>query len=133
VLPVSDGEATFRFPLVVAPRYIPGAPLPDAQVGSGYGPDTDAVPDASRITPPVLLPGFPNPVRLTIDVGVDPAGLPLGEARSSLHAVSTEHGRIAIAPGERANRDLVLRFPLGAGAAQEPPAALLVVADPGGE
>ena len=24
-LPYSDGEATFRFPLVVAPRYIPGA------------------------------------------------------------------------------------------------------------
>ena len=27
-LPYSDGEATFRFPLVVAPRYIPGTPLP---------------------------------------------------------------------------------------------------------
>ena len=28
VLPYSDGEVTFRFPLVVAPRYIPGVPLP---------------------------------------------------------------------------------------------------------
>ena len=27
-LPYGDGEATFRFPLVVAPRYIPGTPLP---------------------------------------------------------------------------------------------------------
>ena len=26
-LPYSDGEVTFRFPLVVAPRYIPGRPL----------------------------------------------------------------------------------------------------------
>ena len=61
-LPWEDGEATFRFPLVVAPRYIPGAPLEGEPVGSGTEPDTDAVPDASRITPPVLLPGFPNPV-----------------------------------------------------------------------
>lgn len=34
-LPYSDGEATFRFPLVVAPRYIPGSPLPGAPVGDG--------------------------------------------------------------------------------------------------
>src|SRR5205807_4544758 len=56
-LPYGDGEATFFFPLVVAPRYIPGTPLPGPSVGGGVAPDTDAVPDASRITPPVLLPG----------------------------------------------------------------------------
>ncbi len=48
-LPYADGEATFRFPLVVAPRYIPGTPLPGPSVGAGVAPDTDAVPDASRI------------------------------------------------------------------------------------
>ena len=53
----ADGEATFRFPLVVAPRYVPGVPLERTQVGNGTVPDTDAVPDASRITPAVLLPG----------------------------------------------------------------------------
>src|SRR5262249_9468942 len=63
-LPCVDGEATFRFPLVVAPRYIPGVPLGRPPVGSGTARDTDATPDASRITPPVLLPGFPNPVAL---------------------------------------------------------------------
>jgi len=109
-----DGEATFRFPLVVAPRYIPGDPLADLAVGDGYADDTDAVPDASRITPPVLLPGFPHPVPLAIDVGIDPAGLTLSEVRSSLHAVSTEDGRIRIHPGERANRDFVLRLRYGA-------------------
>src|SRR5215510_2042844 len=62
-LSYEDGEATYRLPLVVAPRYIPGTPA-GFMAGSGYAPDTDAVPDASRITPPVLLPGFPNPVRL---------------------------------------------------------------------
>ncbi len=76
--------------------------------------DTDAVPDASRITPPVLLPGFPHPVRLTIDVGIDPAGLALSGVRSSLHAVSTDDGRLRIQPGERADRDFVLRLRYGA-------------------
>ena len=65
-LEYADGEATFRFPLVVAPRYIPGVPLPGRSVGPGTAPDTDLAPDASRITPPVLLPGFPNPVRLSL-------------------------------------------------------------------
>ena len=112
-LACEDGEATFRFPLVVAPRYIPGGPRADIAVGDGYADDTDAVPDASRITPPVLLPGFPYPVALTIDVGIDPAGLTLSEVRSSLHAVSYEEGRIRIQPGERADRDFVLRLPYG--------------------
>src|SRR3954453_21774373 len=109
-LPVEDGAATFRFPLVVAPRYIPGAPLPGPGVGDGYGVDTDAVPDASRIPPPVLLPGFPNPLRLTIDVDIDPAGLPLGDARSSLHTVTDHDGTLSIEPGERADRDFILRI-----------------------
>ena len=113
-LAYEDGEATFRFPLVVAPRYIPGRALADVAVGAGYADDTDAVPDASRITPPVLLPGFPHPVPLTIEVGIDPAGLTLSEVRSNLHAVSTDDGRIRVEPGERANRDFVLRLRYGA-------------------
>ncbi|GAB7044093.1 MULTISPECIES: VIT domain-containing protein [Catenuloplanes] len=106
-----DDAATFRFPLVVAPRYVPGVPLPGEQAGDGRVRDTDAVPDASRITPPVLLPGFPHPLRLSIGVDVDPAGLPLTEVRSSLHAVTRDSGRIEILPGERADRDFVLRLP----------------------
>lgn len=113
-LSYADGEATFRFPLVLAPRYIPGAALSGRGVGDGYADDTDAVPDASRITPPVLLPGFPNPVRLGIDVGIDPAGLALSDVRSSLHVVSSQRGRVRVHPGERANRDFVLRLRYGA-------------------
>ena len=44
VLPYSGGEVTFRFPLVVAPRYIPGTPLSGRSVGDGTAVDTDAVP-----------------------------------------------------------------------------------------
>src|SRR5580692_5141671 len=85
LLSYSDGELTFRFPLVVAPRYIPGNPLPGAPAGSGVAPDTDAVPDASRITPPVLLPGFPNPVRLGLSVEFAPSPLAPSALKSSLH------------------------------------------------
>ncbi len=122
-LSYEDGEATFRFPLVVAPRYIPGAPLTGGSVGEGYASDTDAVPDASRITPPVLLPGFPNPLRLSIEVDVDSAGLPLGDVRSSLHQVSTSDGHLSVRPGERADRDFVLRLAYG-GDAETPALAL---------
>jgi Ca-activated chloride channel family protein len=109
-LPFADGEAEFRFPLVVAPRYIPGNALPGGQAGSGHGWDTDAVPDASRITPPVMLPGFPNPVELSIEARIDPAGLALAGIASSLHAVTEQDGLVRILPGERVNRDFVLRL-----------------------
>jgi Ca-activated chloride channel homolog len=133
-LPYGDGEATFRFPLVVAPRYVPGSPLPGPSVGDGTVPDTDAVPDASRITPPVLLPGFPNPVRLSLEVEVDPAGLPLRGLAASLHSVRVEGsgGRavVRMQPGERANRDFVLRLSLGDEAVAS---ALATVPDAEGE
>ncbi|HTJ33984.1 MAG TPA: VIT domain-containing protein [Dactylosporangium sp.] len=114
-LAFEDGEATYRFPLVVAPRYIPGSVLDGGSVGDGFALDTDAVPDASRISPPVLLPGFPNPLRLSIDVDIDAAGLPLGDVRSSLHAVSKSENHLSVLPGDRANRDFVLRLAYGAG------------------
>jgi Ca-activated chloride channel family protein len=120
LLPFEDGAATFRFPLVLAPRYIPGAALPGSQVGDGTAADTDAVPDASRISPPVLLPGFPSPVRLSAEVDIDPAGMPVPEVRSSLHSVLVDRAdapegglRVRMVPGERADCDFVLRLGFG--------------------
>lgn len=114
-LAYEDGEITFRFPLVVAPRYIPGSPLPGVPAGTGVASDTDAVPDASRISPPVLLPGFPSPVRLNVSADIDPAGLRLSRIRSSLRAVAQEsaddgHTVVRAAPGERLDRDFILRL-----------------------
>ena len=114
-LPYQDGEVTYRFPLVVAPRYIPGRPIAGPPAGTGVSPDTDAVPDASRITPPVLLPGFPNPVRLTMSADIDPAGLPLTGIACSLHATLEEttangHTVVRLRPGERLDRDFILRL-----------------------
>lgn len=121
-LPYDDGVATLRFPLVVAPRYIPGVALDEPSAGDGVAADTDLVPDASRISPPALLPGHPNPVRLDLAATIDPAGFVLSDLRSSLHTVRTEHTgvssvRVELRPGERLDRDFVLRFGLaGAGA-----------------
>jgi Ca-activated chloride channel family protein len=133
-LPYCDGEVTLRFPLVVAPRYIPGVPLSGPSVGEGTASDTDAVPDASRITPPVLLPGYPNPVRLRIAVAVHGCGLPVTDLRSSLHTVVNEQTdgvqHVVVEPGERLNRDFILRFRLGATAVTT---ALSLHPDPGSE
>jgi Ca-activated chloride channel family protein len=117
VLPYTDGEVTFRFPLVVAPRYIPGTPLSGASVGGGTEVDTDVVPDASRISPPVLLPGFPNPVRLSLTVDLYETSAPIDDLRVSLFTVwGEEHGgmrRLMLQPDERLDRDFILRFRLG--------------------
>ena len=116
-LPFSDGEATFRFPLVVAPRYIPGIPLPGPAVGDGVAQDTDAVPDASRISPPVLLPGFPNPVRLDFSVEIPLSSLNPSDFRSSLHTLVESEDNdtklFRVQSGERLNRDFILRFRIG--------------------
>ncbi|MFC4056042.1 VIT domain-containing protein [Actinomadura syzygii] len=129
----SASSATFRFPLVVAPRYIPGAPLDGERAGSGIADDTDAVPDASRISPPVLLPGFPNPVRLAVTVDIDPAGLPLTQIRSALHVVAEERDdertTVRLRPGERLDRDFILRLDF----APQESAALSLVPDESGE
>ena len=136
-VPVSGGEATFRFPLVVAPRYVPGIALDGPSVGAGWASDTEEVPDASRVTPPVLLPGFSNPVRLSLVVEIDPAGLDAADGnwadriQSSLHSVITTEGppwTVCLQPGERLNRDFILRFPVTSEAVQT---ALLAAAGEG--
>jgi Ca-activated chloride channel family protein len=117
ILPYSDGEVTFRFPLVVAPRYIPGVPLTGPSVGDGTAVDTSAVPDASRISPPVLLPGFPNPVRLSLAIDLYASTVPADNLRVSLFTVWGEEKpgvrRLTLQPGERLDRDFILRFRLG--------------------
>ena len=83
-----SGQYRLRFPMVVGPRYIPGAPIAGPSSGKGWSPDTDRVADASRITPPVEHPsrGPLNPVSLT--VSLDP-GVPLARLTASYHAVQT--------------------------------------------
>ncbi len=126
-LPVVRGQWTLRLPLVVAPRYTSGIPLPRAASGSGIAADTNQVPDASSVTPPTLLPGFMSPVDLQLVVDIDLGQLPCGPdwmrmLKSSLHTAlidkMPEHGvgegdaarcRVQLLPGERVDRDFILR------------------------
>jgi Ca-activated chloride channel homolog len=79
-----DGAFSLRFPLTLTPRYVPGTPLPDRQ-GSGWAPDTDRVPDASLITPPVVTTSADH--KVSISIAID-AGLPLETIRSAYHPLN---------------------------------------------
>ncbi|MEH2024204.1 VIT domain-containing protein [Nostoc sp.] len=101
------GNYEFVFPMVVGPRYIPGTPID----GSG---DTDRVPDASRITPPVVLEGTRSRHNINVTVEID-AGLPISEVRSPSHQLKIEHSgqivRIQLAGEDTIpNKDLILRY-----------------------
>lgn len=100
-VPVDAGSFRLRFPMVVAPRYIPGLPVGSVDVpefaGNGWAVNTDEVKDAARITPPVLPPdrGAINPVSIHVDLD---AGFPLQHIDSSYHAVAVkQHSRSSYA------------------------------------
>lgn len=84
-----QGVFRLRFPMVVAPRYIPGTQQVAGFSGTGWSVNTDQVPDAARITPPVAKPGAAprNPVTLNIDLD---AGFPLAQLTSSYHKIDVE-------------------------------------------
>lgn len=111
---VDEGEATYRFPLVVKPRYCPGEPLAGADVGSGITADTDQVPDASRISPPIRLPGFPDPVQFSLAVTLPFTGRLAGTFGCSLPAVAEETApglwQVRVSPDQSLDRDLLLRW-----------------------
>ncbi len=90
----SDGLFRLRFPMLVAPRYIPGTPLGNIhQVNAfsttGWARATSQVADAGRITPPVQHPadGPINPLRLTVKLD---AGIPLSGITSSYHTIEQQ-------------------------------------------
>jgi Ca-activated chloride channel family protein len=109
-----DGRTELRLPLVVAPRYVSGQELHREPAGHGVVPDTTTVPDASRITPPRLAPGFDPKVSLGIEVELFGG---FSELACSQHAVSTSSGpesaRVSLArEREPLDRDFVLRWRL---------------------
>jgi len=102
----------------------------DSFSGTGWAMDTDAVPDASRITPPVYAPEYSqaydtNPVTITVELN---AGFPIKQVISPYHTIQTDHqaeGRavIQLAQGSvPADRDFNLSWTIDAG--YSPKAAL---------
>ncbi len=78
-LKYEDGSYEFMFPMVVGPRYIPGA-LNDKGTG------TAQVPDASKITPPVATDraGHDISIRVHLD-----AGVPVETVASKSHQIES--------------------------------------------
>ena len=83
------GAFSIRFPMAITPRYIPGTPIERGPSGTGWSHDTDVVPDASRVTPPVVRPAEGKVLPVTLTVSVD-AGFPLSKLESRYHAVSVD-------------------------------------------
>lgn len=106
-----DGEYSLRFPMVVAPRYMPGdlTLAPNGKIG------TTAVPDAENLLTPIRHPaeGAINPVSLAIHLH---AGFPLDAVTSLYHPVdimptAPDSREITLADGATpANRDFVLTW-----------------------
>ena len=133
VLRYDQGRFRLRFPMVVGPRYIPGA-IETVSIGpGGWALGNARVPDAARITAPVAHPDFGkrNPLRLRVDLN---PGFALAELASTYHPVAaseTGDGRYAISlrQGEvPADRDFELVWTPETGTA---PAAGLFVESKG--
>jgi Ca-activated chloride channel homolog len=112
-LQYENGSYTFVFPMVVGPRYIPGAP--SGKHAGGKLPDTDEVRDASKITPPVARPGTRAGHDISIDLAID-AGVPIQTVTSTLHDVDIMHTGAGTATvklrneAEIPNKDFILKY-----------------------
>lgn len=134
-----SGKTELRLPLVVSPRHIAGNPLSRDPVGDGYAHDTDRVPDASRITPPLSVQGLNPEVGLSIAVQLSFSDG--GETKSiadlscSQHAtqIDIEDGAVRVElarSDERLNRDFVLQWRLATTVVRS---SMLVYKDPQGQ
>lgn len=99
-----QGNFRLRFPMTLTPRYIPGMPealtlhhedteAPSATAARTTTPvpgslNTDEVPDADRISPP-MLPGHLAAQTTTMHVVLEP-GFPLLRTHSPSHAITSE-------------------------------------------
>ncbi|WP_146658188.1 VIT domain-containing protein [Enhygromyxa salina] len=125
------GVYSLVLPTVVGPRFIPGKPT--GHQGTGVAHDTKQVPDASRITPPIMPEGFTACAELNVSVSLE-SGLRPRALRSKFHDVDIRReGDVAFIELDRdagpvlANRDFELSWDLGQ---RQPRAA--IVAQPGG-
>ncbi len=114
-----NGGYEYAFPMVVGPRYIPGSPtIPydgPRKEDSGTAPGTDQVPDAGKITPPVMPPGMRSGHDIQLSLRLD-AGLPITEVKSIAHEIAVTKSSPRVREIELArkkeilNRDFVLRW-----------------------
>ena len=112
-LEYEDGAYQFVFPMVVAPRYIPGQPI--GKQAGGWAPDTDKVPDASKITPHVAPEGTRTGHDISIELALD-AGVPLLQLSSVSHQIEIDRTGASSATvrlknlTDIPNKDFVLKY-----------------------
>ncbi|HET6930217.1 MAG TPA: marine proteobacterial sortase target protein [Candidatus Acidoferrum sp.] len=127
-----DGRVRLVFPMVVGPRYIPGTQAV-SHTGTGWGADTDAVPDASRITPIVRNPDSRPGHDISLSVDLD-SGFEFGSVNSISHAITVRRlpdGRrhVELASGATIpNKDFVLEIQQAE--STQPKSALFLSSDP---
>ncbi|MBU3729161.1 MAG: VWA domain-containing protein [Phycisphaerales bacterium] len=105
-LRVADGRFEFNLPTAISPKFVPGRGI--GHDGDGWGHDTEDAPDASHLTPPVLVGPAPL-VELDVTLAAGATDI-----RSSVALTRTDDsdGRIRLRPaGElRGDGDVVIRF-----------------------
>ena len=118
-----NGAYEFVFPMVVGPRYVPGAPKPVSR-GNGFAPDTKQVPDASRITPRSRPAGMRSGHDISLEVALD-AGLIIDNIDSKTHPTDIQRpdshsARLRLKDSETIpNKDFVLRYDVAGQAIQD--------------
>lgn len=109
-----SGRFSMRFPTAITPRYIPGTQKIVGTPGTGWAANTNAVPDAARITPPVPMTGSLdeplNPMKITVELD---AGVPLQAVDSPYHQIhvrelDAQRREIRLAGEEWKTRDFEL-------------------------
>src|SRR5215510_2104248 len=129
-----NGAYEFVFPMVVGPRYIPGAAKQESQ-GNGFAPDTTQVPDASRITPKSPPAGVRSGHDISLEVALD-AGLIIDNIDSKTHPTDIQRpdahsARLRLKDEETIpNKDFILRYDVAGQAIQD--ALMTHAADKGG-
>ncbi|MBI5551286.1 MAG: VWA domain-containing protein [Desulfobacterales bacterium] len=117
-LKIDGAHYLFSFPMVVAPRYIPGQPVARGNVGRGWANDTDQVPDASKITPQYIPPGMRAGHDIDVTVKID-AGLPIQAITGVTHELAIHKGSETTATVSLKNgpvipnKDFVLEYKVG--------------------
>jgi Ca-activated chloride channel homolog len=112
VLTYEDGLYEFTFPMVVGPRYVPENKA-IGYSGGGYAPDTDRVPDASKITPPVSNGRAGHDI--SVEVALD-AGVAVKDVASPSHKIDVQRTGVSSAivrlrnDGMIPNKDFILRY-----------------------
>ncbi|MGA2344386.1 MAG: VIT domain-containing protein [Candidatus Sulfotelmatobacter sp.] len=112
-LEYEDGAYQFAFPMVVGPRYIPGRAI--GKQAGGWAPDTNKVPDASKITPQVTPKGTRAGHDISIELAID-SGVPLQRLHSASHEIDVERTGASSATvklkklSEIPNKDFILKY-----------------------